>query len=81
MQHAARALVQPLHVRPTDMGEPQLPAGVRNGDLAGVEMTREHEIEDAGLELVDHLREVAEQDPQIRIRIGEPLRPRLPDPV
>ena len=61
MQHAARPLVQPLHVRPSQVGKPEAAARVRHCDLPGVEMAAQDEIEDARLESID-LREVAEKD-------------------
>ena len=54
------------------MREPELAAAVRNDDLAAVEVSCKHEVEDAGRELVDHAREVAEQDAEVGIRVGEP---------
>src|SRR5215212_4517743 len=54
--------------------EVQLAAGVWETDLAGMEMTREHQVEDARLEPVDHLGEVAQKDAEIRVRVREPFR-------
>ncbi len=44
-------------------------------------MPGQHEIEHAGLQPVDDLREVAQQDAQVGVGIGEPLRARSPAPV
>jgi hypothetical protein len=45
-----------------------------------MEMAGEDEVEDARLQEIDHLREVAQEDPQIRFRIGQALglRPTKP---
>jgi hypothetical protein len=57
--------------------EPELAASVRNADLARVEMAGEDEVESTCRQLVDHVREMAEQDPKIRVGICKPLGPRL----
>ena len=74
MQDAARSFVDALDVRPTHMGEPEPPAGVRNANLTSMEMAGEDEVEDARLKEVDHLREVAEENAQIGLRVGQALR-------
>src|SRR5215216_6744027 len=81
VQRSSRPLVQPLDVRPSDVGQAQLPAGIRQADLAGVEMAGEDEVEETRLQPVDHLWEVTEEDPQLGIRVGEPLRPSKTDAV
>src|SRR5205085_12062178 len=58
------------------MREPEPPAWIRHGDLAVVHVAGEHEVESARLELVEHPREMAEQDPEVRVA-GERVRIRL----
>jgi hypothetical protein len=58
------------------VGEPESPTRVRHRDLPGVEVARKDEIEGAGLQPVDHLRKVAQQDAQVGGGIGQPLGPR-----
>jgi hypothetical protein len=74
VQHAAGLLVQAFDIGPADVGEPQSPARIGDGDLSRVQVAREDEVERPGLESVDHLREVAEQDAQVGAAIGEALR-------
>src|SRR5215218_4672190 len=63
------------------MGETQLPEAVRNADLAPVQVACEHKIEHAGRHLVDHVREVAEEDAKVGFGICESLRMRAPTPI
>src|SRR3954466_2083812 len=53
---------------------------VRHGDLAVVHVTREHELEALRLELIEHPRVVAEQDPEVRLA-RERVRVRLLSPA
>ena len=70
MQDTARATVEPLRVGRAGVREPELAASVRDADLAAVEMAGEDEVEHAGRHLVDHIREMAEQDAEIGVRVG-----------
>lgn len=49
------------------MGGPKLAARERHHDLAGMEMTREDQVERAGGDPPDDSGEVAEEDSQVRL--------------
>ena len=53
------------------MRERDAPAWKRQRDLARVKMPGEDEIEGALRQPVDHVRKVAEQDSQVRLRVGQ----------
>ena len=76
MQDASRSPIQPLGIRPPQVCQPDLAVPVWDDDLPRVQVTGENEVEDTGLEPVDHVREVAEQDAEVGVGIGEPLGPR-----
>ena len=54
------------------------PPGRGTRDLACVEMSGQNKVESAFRQPVDHVREVAEQDSQVRLRIGQASRLREP---
>src|SRR6266516_742150 len=65
-----RAAVQPVEaveVAPTRVRERDPPARERQCDLARVKMAGDDEIEHVLREPVDHVREVTEQDSQVRL--------------
>ena len=53
------------------MREPELAARVRQADLAVVHVAGEHEVERAPAARIDDAREVAEEDAEVRVRVGE----------
>ena len=76
-----RPLVEALDVAPAQVGEPQAPAGERDADLAGVQVSGEDEVERARPEPVDHARKMAEQDAQVGGRVGQLVWVREPRDV
>jgi hypothetical protein len=81
MEDAGGSPVQPLDVRPANVREPKSPAGVGNADLSGMKVAGKDEVEDARPKPVDHLREVAEKDSQVGVRVREALRSRESRPI
>src|SRR3954470_13274615 len=71
VQHRARTPVQAARVGEARVGEPDLPARIGDRDLSVVEMAGEDEVEDARLERVDDARVMAEEDPQVGVRVGQ----------
>src|SRR5215210_4787688 len=81
MERGRRTLVQALDVVPAEVGEPEASAGERHADLPRVQVARNNEMKRPRTELVDDTREVAEQDAQVRLRVGEPVGFRRPSHV
>src|SRR5262249_50007499 len=65
VERCAADLVEPLDESRSKVGEPELAAGVGKDDLAGVEVSREHELEQLGRGTPDDAGEVAEEDVQV----------------
>ncbi len=68
-------------VRAAHVGQSQLPAWIRNADLAAVQVPRERERIGPRRYGVDDLREVAEKDAERRSRVHEPLGASVPGHV
>ena len=66
--------VQPLDLPGPEVREPELAAGEREHDLARVQVSGEDEVERPGRDAPHDAREVAEEDAEVGLGVGEPLR-------
>ena len=82
MHRSARTLVEARREAHAWMRKAELPVPPeRQGDLAVVHVPAEHEIKRSGRQEAEDVREVAEQDAQVRGLIHELPRPRTPLPI
>src|SRR5205823_2482777 len=73
--------VEAAHVRPAEACQPQAAARPGDADLSRVQVAGADQVEGAGREAVDDVRVVAEQDPQVGLRVGYALQVRPVVPV
>src|SRR5439155_3003121 len=81
MERWAVPPVETVDVAPAWMRERDPADRKRQRDLAGMQMAGEDEIESTFRQPVDHVREVAEQDSQVRLRVGQARRLRNTAPI
>ncbi len=74
MQHGVAVAVETVDVPRAQVCEANLLAGERQNDLPRVEMPGEHEVERVVRQPLRNAREVAQEDPEIRLRPHERLR-------